>query len=74
MEYVKYYGIKYSNKLNKNVSILEYQDKTPSKIPYMYCNCCNKPIKRKMIVLQDPETNVEEYYLGFDCAKKFVNI
>ena len=74
MEYAKYRGIKYSNKLNKNVSILEYQDKTPSKIPYMYCDCCNKPIKRKMIVLQDPEINVEEYYLGFDCAKKFVNI
>lgn len=74
MEYVKYHGIKYSNKLSKNVSVLEYQDKTPSKIPYMYCDCCNKPIKRKMIVLQDPETNVEEYYLGFDCVKKFVNI
>lgn len=74
MEYVKYHGIKHSDKLNKDIGVLEYQDKTPSKIPYMFCDCCNKPIKRRMIVLQNIETDVEEFYLGFDCAKKFVKI
>ena len=74
MEYVKYHGIKHSDRLNKDIGVLEYQDKTPSKIPYMFCDCCNKPIKRRMIVLQNIETDVEEFYLGFDCAKKFVKI
>ena len=74
MEYFKYHGIKYSNSHNKDFSVLEYQEKTPSKVPYMFCDCCNKPIKRRMIVLQNIETDVEEYYLGYTCAKNFVNI
>ena len=74
MEYFKYHGIKHSNSHNKDFSVLEYREMFPNKIPYMYCDCCNKPIKRRMIVLQNPETDVEEYYLGYTCAKNFVNI
>ena len=72
MEFVKYYGIKHSNVYNEDFAVLEYREEVPNETPYMYCSCCNKPIKRRMIVLQNPETDVEEYYLGFDCAKKIL--
>lgn len=72
MEFIGYYGIKHSNIYGKDFAVFEYREETPSKVPYTYCSCCNKPIKRRMFVLQNPETDVEEYYLGFDCAKKIL--
>ena len=52
----------------KTVTVLEYKSK--SKIPYMECSRCGKPIKNKMYVVQDPETCVELEYLGSVCAKQ----
>lgn len=73
MEYVKYHGVQHCNKFNKDFAVLEYQDKE-NDADYIECSCCGKPIKKRMIVLQDIETDVEEYYLGFTCAKKLVKI
>ena len=74
MEYTKYYGHKFCEKFGKEVAVLEYSIDYSSKVPYCDCDRCNKPIKRKMIVLQDVDTDAELVCLGMDCAKKLVNI
>lgn len=66
MEYTKYLG---KDRLNgQDVSLLLYESK--DKVPYCDCSRCGKPIKRKMIVVQDAETAVEMFYLGTDCYRK----
>ena len=66
MEYTKYIG---KDRLNgQYVSLLQYESN--DNIPYCNCSRCGKPIKRKMIVVQDADTSVEMFYLGADCYKK----
>lgn len=70
MVYTGKYTKKYSEALNQEVFILEYKDTHRTSIPYCNCGMCGKPIIRKMYVIQDPETDVEMMYLGYDCVKK----
>lgn len=70
MKYVKYHGSHYSEILGTDISILEY--KIDSKVSYCDCSKCGKPLKSKMFVIQDKETDVEMMYLGSDCIKHFL--
>ena len=69
MEYTGNYKKFFSHKLGKNVSVLEY--KSDDNVTYDFCSLCGKPIKRKMFVVQDSETDIELLLLGATCAKKF---
>ena len=69
MEYTGNYKTFFSNKLGKDVNVLEYESKDNA--TYDFCSLCGKPIKRKMFVVQDRETDIELLLLGTTCAKKF---
>ena len=69
MEYTKFMGYKRSNIAGEEVAILKYESK--SNAPYCECSRCGKPIKRTMYVVQSRETDVELFYLGSECFKKF---
>lgn len=72
MEYFKYHGRKKSISLDQEVDVLEYRENGNAEHTYTECDCCGKPIKRRMFVLQDPETDVEVAYLGSECLKKYI--
>lgn len=69
MEYTGKYKKMYSTLLNKDVYVLEYR--SSEKIPWCECTRCGKPIIKKMYVIQDAETDVEDMYLGSECIKHF---
>ena len=59
----------YSQILGKYVNVLEYKSK--DNFPYCDCSRCGKGIMKKMYVVQDCETDVEDLYLGSECIKHF---
>lgn len=72
MEYIKYHGLHTSNVLGQEVGVLEYRENGKSAYDYIKCDCCGKGIKRRMFVLQDPETDVEIAHIGSECLKKYI--
>lgn len=69
MEYTGNYIEMYSKDLDRVVAILEY--KSNDNTPYIECSRCGKPIRRKMYVIQDSNTDLEIAYLGSECIKHF---
>lgn len=70
MKYTGKYKTMNSEILGHMVDILEY--KSENNIPYLDCTRCGKAIKRRMFVVQNAETAVEEMYLGSECIKHFM--
>ena len=72
MEYTGIYWYMDSKTAGERVAILKYEaPKREAQIPYCKCSACGKDIKRTMFVVQSAEDDVELYYLGADCIKKF---
>ena len=69
MEYYKYHGERWSDIAGEKVGVLEYRSK--DKYPYCDCSRCGKPIINRMFVIQSCETDIELFYLGSECIKKF---
>lgn len=71
MEYTGNYFVGISPNRDKHiVNVLEY--KSDSKMPYCKCSYCGKSIVKTMYVVQNADTDVEEMYLGNDCAKRLI--
>lgn len=71
MEYTGKYWSMFSEVCDEKVNILEYKSAHKTKIPWCECSRCGKPITANLYVVQSEETDVEMFYLGPECIKKF---
>ena len=72
MEFEKWVALhKWSDIANENVTIARYRNKSSYNTPLCNCDFCGKPIIRTLYVVQSDDTDVELFYLGPECIKKF---